>query len=382
MIYLFSFLMDVTIVLLMLGITFRAVDLGASPTELGVLGGSFAISYSLLCFVLARWLSSLDVRVTSVFSSALLLILCLLSAMVASVPLFMVLGVLIGVVTVFFWPPLEHYVGQNKSAEGLYQALSRFNLWWCSGYAVATAMCGLLYQWNFRLPFLVGAACLVPIIAGSPFLRSTNSRDDPGLPSAGAPAQNAALRKKKFFLTTARIFIFLTYASAGCILALFPKLGDTLRFSKPVVSRIIFFLYLGQLLSFYVLAKTRRWRYNAAYLLGGQALVAAAFIAVFVSNHTAILAGAFAIVGFVSGLAYFSSLFYTLHEPVFRSSLAGVHEALLASGRLVGPIFFGAVTGASNLKVPYLLLAFIFAFFALHSFWRGRRLLRPIFDLR
>ena len=231
MIYLFSFLMDVTIVLLMLGLSFRAVDVGASPTELGVLGGSFAVPYSLLCFVLARWLSSLDARVSMALSSALLLILCLLCGTVASVPLFVLLAVLIGVVTAFFWPPLEHYVGHGKSADELYRVLGRFNLWWCSGYAVATALCGLLYQWDFRLPFLVAAACLVPIIIGSPFLRSKTSPDNRATPPAKPSAQATTLQKKKFFLTTARIFIFLTYASAGCIFALFPKLGDSLRVS-------------------------------------------------------------------------------------------------------------------------------------------------------
>ena len=374
MIYLFSFLMDVTINLLMLGLIFRARDIGASPTELGVVGGSAALPYALLCFILARRLSRLDARVSMAFSSALLLILCLLSGMVASVPLFVLIGLLLGAVTPFFWPPLEHYIGQRKSPEQLYRDLSRFNLWWCSGYVVGPALCGLLHKWNVRLPFLVAGACLVPIIIGSPFLRSKTSPDNQAMPSVKPSAQATSLQKKKFFLTTARIFIFLTYASAGCIFALFPKLGKSLDFGDPAVGYIISFLFLGQLLSFSILMKTRKWRYNVKFLLGGQAVIAAAFIAVFVSNHTVIFAGAFAVIGVVSGLCYFSSLFYTLHEPVFRSSLAGVHEGLLASGRLFGPIFFGAVAGASNLKVPYLVLAFIFAIFALWTFLQSRRL--------
>lgn len=374
MIYLFSFLMDVTVVFLMLGLNFRAVDVGASPAELGVLGAAFAVPYSFLCFVLARRFSSLDARVSMAVSSALLLILCLLSGMVASMPSFLLLAVLVGIVSAFFWPPLEHYLGQGKAPDQLYGILSRFNLWWCSGYAVATATCGLFYEWDFRLPFLIAAGCLVPIIAGTPFLRSKDSPDDRASPLDKPPTETGTLRKKKFFLTTARIFIFLTYASAGGIFALFPKLGDSLHVSKPVVSRIIFFIYLGQLLSFWVLAKTHRWRYKTVFLLGGQLAIAAAFVAVFTSNHTAIFAGAFAVIGIASGLAYFSSLFYTLHEPVFRSSLAGVHEALLASGRLFGPIFFGAIAGISNLKIPYLLFAFIFAFVGLHTFLQSRRL--------
>ena len=45
MIYLFAFLMDITLNLLILGLIFRARDMGASPTELGILGGSPNLSY-------------------------------------------------------------------------------------------------------------------------------------------------------------------------------------------------------------------------------------------------------------------------------------------------------------------------------------------------
>ncbi len=373
MIYWFAFLMDITINLLVLGIIFRAEDLNASPTELGILGGSFNLPYCLLCFLLAKRLSRLDARPTLALSSALLLVLCLPSALVASVPLLMLTALLIGAVAAFFWPPLEHYVGQGKSADQLYRVLSRFNLWWCSGYVVGTATCGVLYEWDLRLPFLVAGACVVPIVAASFFLPRIAPIPDEAAASAEAAVDSGALRKKKFFLTNARIFIFLTYASAGCIFALFPKLGASLGVSKGSVSGIISALYVGQLLSFTILMKTSRWRNNVSFLLGAQILVAAAFLIVFLSRSTALFSAAFALLGLTWGLAYFSSLYYTLHQPVFRSSLAGVHEALLASGRLLGPILFGAIADLSNLRVPYLCFAIIFLLFGGVTFLRSRR---------
>jgi DHA1 family multidrug resistance protein-like MFS transporter len=377
-IYLFSFFMDITIAFLMLGLNFRAVDIGASPAQIGVLVASFSVPYTLLCFFLARRLSSLDARVSMAISSVGLLILCVVSGLVSSLVGFILLGALIGTVTAFFWPPLEHYLGQGKSSEELCRALSRFNLWWCSGYVLATGTCGLLYRWkvlDIRLPFVVGAACLLPIIAGSPFL---SRADSPKTTNAACrmPAAETSipLRKKRFFLTFARIFMFLTYAAAGCVLGLFPKLGDALHLSKPVVSRLLSLVYLGRLLSFYLLGRTTKWHYNLRLLLANHALMAVAFVIAFASNHPALFAMAFVIVGLVSGLSYFSSLYYTLHEPVFRSSLAGVHEAFLSSGWLVGSLLFGAIAQASNLKIPYLLLALIFAVFGLYMSLQGRRL--------
>ncbi len=377
MVYLFSFLMDVTVVLLMLGLTFRAVDAGASPTALGLLGSAPSASYGLICFCLARWFSAVDARISSIASSAFLLVLCLLSAAATTVPLFIVLGLLIGVVSAFFWPPLEHYLGRGKSGDGLYRVLTRFNLWWCTGYAAATAVCGTLYGWDFRAPFLIAAACLAPIIAGGALLRPGTSDRPEAVSSPEITSHTpAGLAGKRFFLATARIFILLTYASAGCVFALFPKLGDHLCLSKPVVSYIIFSIYLGQLVSFYLLGKSSRWHNSVGFLLVAQGAMALAFFAVFAFDSGVAFAGAFAVVGLASGLSYFSSLFYTLHEPVFRSSLAGVHEALLAAGRVFGAIFSGIVASAFNLKAPYLFLACVFSLLALQTIVQSRRIRR------
>jgi predicted MFS family arabinose efflux permease len=175
-----------------------------------------------------------------------------------------------------------------------------------------------------------------------------------------------------------RVFIFLTYASAGTILALFPKLGDALHFGKPLVSRVLAFFYIGQLLSFFILAKTSRWHYNLRLLLVAQGLCAVAFLTAFVWNRTDVFSGAFGLIGLGAGLSYFSSLYYTLHEPVFRTSLAGVHEAILAAGRLVGPLSLGVVASRFNLKTPYLCLAIIFALYFGFTCLASRRLKRGV----
>lgn len=372
----FSLLMDVVVVYLMLGLNFRAVDLHATPAQLGLLQASFAVPYTLLCFFMARRFSSLNARAAMTLSSLALVVLCILSAAVSSLTSFLILAVLVGTSTAFFWPPLEHYVARNKSSHELYGALSRFNLWWGSGYAIGTATCGLLLDWDYRLVFFAAAGCLVPIAAGSAFLPSAPSVESWGAGAARSSPTAVALGKKRFCLTISRVFIFLTYASAGTILALFPKLGDTLHFGKPLISRVLAFFYIGQLASFLILAKTKRWHYNVPLLLAAQGVSVAAFLAAFAWNRMVVFSAAFGAVGLVAGLSYFSSLYYTLHEPVFRTSLAGVHEAILAGGRLLGPLFLGAVASRFNLKTPYLCLAITFALYLTFTFLASRGLER------
>lgn len=368
----FSLLMDIVVVYLMLGLNFRAVDLRATPAQLGLLQASFAVPYTLLCFFMARRLSSLDTRATMTLSSLALVALCILSAAMSSLTSFYILAVLVGTSTAFFWPPLEHYIARNKSSNEVYGSLSRFNLWWGSGYAIGTATCGLLLEWDYRMAFFVAAGCLLPIAAGSAFLPSEPSAPSKGTGYATPLPTGVPLGKKRFCLTISRVFIFLTYASAGTILALFPKLGDTLHFGKPLISRVLAFFYIGQLASFVVLAKSSRWHYNVPLLLAAQGLGVAAFLAAFIWNSMVVFSVVFGAVGLVAGLSYFSSLYYTLHEPVFRSSLAGVHEAILAAGRLLGPLSLGAVASRFNLKTPYFCLAVIFALYFVFTVY-GRR---------
>ena len=376
----FSLLMDVVVVYLMLGLNFRAVDLDATPAQLGLLQASFAVPYTLLCFFMARRFSSLDTRAAMTVSSLALLVLCILSAVMSSLTSFFLLAVLVGTSTAFFWPPLEHHIARNKPSHDLYGALSRFNLWWGSGYAIGTVTCGLLLEWDSRAAFLTAAACVVPVLVGSPFL-SGNPRIEikTGVHNGVSPG-NVSIDDRRLFLTLSRVFIFLTYASAGAILALFPKLGDELHFGKPLVSRVLAFFYIGQLLSFFILSKTSRWHYNLTLLLVAQALCAAAFVTAFVWNRTAVFSGAFGAIGLVAGLSYFSSLYYTLHEPVFRTSLAGVHEAILAAGRLFGPLSLGAVASCFNLKTPYLCLAIIFTLYLAFTGFASRRLKQGVSD--
>lgn len=375
----FSLLMDIVVVYLMLGLNFRAVDLNATPAQLGLLQASFAVPYTLLCFFMARRFSSFDTRAAMTVSSLALLILCILSAIMSSLTSFFLLAVLVGTSTAFFWPPLEHHIARNKSSHELYGALSRFNLWWGSGYVIGATTCGLLLEWDSRVAFLTAAACAVPVLAGSPFLPdSPRLRPNPAASEAPASPATVSIENRRLFLTLSRVFIFLTYASAGAILALFPKLGDALHFGKPLVSRVLAFFYIGQLLSFFILAKTSRWHYNLRLLLVAQGLCAVAFLTAFVWNRTDVFSGAFGLIGLGAGLSYFSSLYYTLHEPVFRTSLAGVHEAILAAGRLVGPLSLGAVASRFNLKTPYLSLAIIFALYFAFTCLASRRLKRGV----
>jgi hypothetical protein len=62
------------------------------------------------------------------------------------------------------------------------------------------------------------------------------------------------------------------------------------------------------------------------------------------------------------GVAYFSSLYYSLHADVGRGGRAGFHEAILASGNFMVPFVAGAVArAAGGPRLPYLFAAGVMA---------------------
>jgi predicted MFS family arabinose efflux permease len=376
MIYLLGFLMDFSVTTALLAFNFRAVDLKSSPMELGILGGTYSACYSLSCFLMAKRFASIKERMALSLSAILIAIVIVVGLWIRSVWALVILAGLAGIVASHFWPPLEHWLGRLASSAVLYRVLGSFSIWWCAGMSLGTALCGLLYRWHFRVPLLTSCFCLLLIAAVVQVVSKRSQQRPPNYSTADRIAHPEPRQAKTPFLRYARISIFLTYAAAGCIFALFPKLGQELVMSKPAVSRILFFLFFGQLTSFLFLGRSRWWQYNFLPLLGIHALSAVAFLFLFLFESPGIFAAAFAVIGFAAGLSFLSSLFYTLHEPRDkRGAFAGIHESLLSGGRVIGPLVAGFVANFSTLKHPYLFLYFVFAcstVFILHRFQRSR----------
>jgi predicted MFS family arabinose efflux permease len=361
MIYLLGFLMDFSITTALLAFNFRAVDINSTPIELGVLGSAYPACYSICCLLMARRLASLRERTALSLSPLIIAGLIVVALWAKSVWILIVLAGLAGTLASHFWPPLEHFLGKSAPSQDLYKVLGSFNIWWCAGMTLATALCGILYCWSFKVPLCTASLCLLVIAVAVQLFSGWNKRKSSPVPSVPDPFPQSRRRlPQSSFLTYARISVFLTYAALASIFALFPKLGHHLGMSKPLVSRILFFLFFGQLTSFLLLGKTSNWQYNFLPLLGIHALCAIAFVFMFAFEASAIFAATFAILGFSAGLSYFSSLFYTLHQPHRTDAFAGIHESILSGGRVIGPVAAGLIANMSNLKCPHLFFSFVF----------------------
>jgi MFS family permease len=60
-------------------------------------------------------------------------------------------------------------------------------------------------------------------------------------------------------------------------------------------------------------------------------------------------------IGISSSVTYYSSLYYTVHLLKKKGRGTGIHESIIGSGALLGPILGGIAAHYAGLRAPYLL---------------------------
>ncbi len=58
-------------------------------------------------------------------------------------------------------------------------------------------------------------------------------------------------------------------------------------------------------------------------------------------------------------MVYFSSIFYSLNNLEGKGQKSGIHEAVLGTGLLLGPLVGGTIAEAFTLRSPYVLAIFV-----------------------
>ena len=123
----------------------------------------------------------------------------------------------------------------------------------------------------------------------------------------------------------------------------------------------MFTLSLSQTLTFYGLGLSHKWRYRALPLILFQLVTLVGLVVIFTAHSLPLFFVAFVFVGVGRGMTNFSSLFYSVNITSQRGSSAAIHETVLGTGFLLGPLIGGAVAQRFSLKAPYLAAAAVVA---------------------
>ncbi|KKL98381.1 hypothetical protein LCGC14_1824970, partial [marine sediment metagenome] len=145
----------------------------------------------------------------------------------------------------------------------------------------------------------------------------------------------------------------------GMVWYIFPKLGTQLQISPLFLGLLMFILSLSRVLTFYGLGRVHRWHYRIFPLVLFQLITAVGLIIIFIASSLPLFFLAFVFIGVGLGMTFSSSLFYSINITSQKGPSAAIHEMVLMSGFLLGPLIGGAVAQKFSLRAPYLAFAAI-----------------------
>ena len=351
-IYVITFVVDGCFALVGICIPLLAMRLGATYDDLGAINAIGACAYSLTCFASGRLADRVGYRRIMMAGSLVVALVFLGYLGVTRIWQMFVLGGLSGMAIAGFWPSLQAWLGVGKDRRELRRSIGRFSMAWSLGFLVGPALGGTLYTVDSAWVFGLGGTLVGLVFLAVSFIRV---RETVG--TGGGPAESATLASSRRFLPIAWVANFAAFFAVGTVRALFPKLATDLGIAPGALGRLMALIGLAQVIGFLLMSRTDRWQFRLSPLVGIQ-LLAIAGLGTFVfgmSGHV-FIAGLL-VHGLLIGATFTSSIFYSLHAEGPGGRRTGVHEGIVGSGFLLGPLAGGFMAEHVGARTPYLLAA-------------------------
>ncbi len=352
--------MEILLGSIAIAVPLTAISLGASSLSLGILGSSTGLTFISLSFFFGKLSERWHRKSLLVLGSFVYIAASLLFSFSSQIYQLYLSMMLMGIAGAMFWPTLEAWIAEKESKRTLVQKMALFNISWGTGVTVGPLIAGILFGVNFKLPFYfafcVGVFVLLTLFYKIPkasFATKSKSFTDKTFLSED-PVHNSPL-----YIRISRIANFILFFCTGMLWYIFPKLGIQLHLSALFLGLLMFVFSLSRVLTFYGLGRVRQWHYRIFPLAIFQLIAAVGLIIIFIASSLPLLFLAFVFMGTGMGMTYSSSLFYSINVTSQRGPSAAIHEMVLMSGYLLGPLIGGAVAQEFSLRTPYLVAVVI-----------------------
>ncbi len=368
-------LTDLALYLVWVAIPYRAIHLGASAAELGLLTTISSSTYVLTTL----FTGSLSDRVPRLYLARFGALVfaggCILILQAPSLGQLFPRLPLSGLGMGFFWPTVQAALADEGSLDELESNLGLFNVFWSGGKALGFLAGGTLYALYGVTPILIGVpvtmlvvTALLPrrrrTLAAPP--RSAGTGDERATSTYALPAGEDERATSTYALPAAGDLKALLYMAWAANAVAF-GIGNTLNMQYPKFllqnarGSAVFGLFLGtvfivQTLVFWGLRTRHGWRFRRRHVYAVQAAAAAGVLLLVWARPVWLILLAAVPLGLGLGLCYHASIVYSLLDRSGRGRRAGIHEALLGAGNFLLPLLGGlAASAASDLRMPYLL---------------------------
>jgi MFS family permease len=358
-----AFGVDFAVNLTLVGVPWKAIALGATPLELGLLPTVWSVVYIVSAIAMGH-LSDRAPRLRLSGSGAAITAVAMVAMAAArSIPGMMAGLAVLALGLAMFWPSLQAALAAAEPPERLPKNLGGFNLSWSSGKGIGFALGGVLYAWRgFGLIAGLSAAAALAIAA----LLLSARRASPAVTGAAAMPAGSPVptspgvdpKRAAAFLAAAWIANGVSYGAVATLAYHYPKFLEAQGFRAAHFGFFLGTTYLSQTVVFAILLRTHAWHFRRVglYLVH---LVLALVLLVLPRVHAPAVQLALApLIGAGLALAYYSSIYYSLHAAARPGGNTGRHEAIIGSGVLLAPPIGGwLATATGNLAAPYWLCA-------------------------
>ncbi len=328
-----------------LALPIYALSVLLSPFEIGLIGASGGLTYSLTARLLGGLSDKYSKRVFVVLGSILQATAAGLYSLFSSTQYLLPLRIVQSLGLALFWPAIEAMIAAEARDGAVEHALAAYNVSWSTANIVSSPIAGfLITAFTLTLPFHVSSAlALIMAILLLPLKQKTGHSQVPvRVVQAADTARANKLSRLTFLLSVLGAF---AYAFNGSIVGtLFPVSATGLGISPIQIGFLFFLSNLAQTLVFIFSERLIRRFKKGSFPIGVATLILSLIPMALVRDATT-FAPSFIGLGFGQGILYSSSLYYILTERVGdRGYATGNFEGTLGLASFLGPLIGGAST--------------------------------------
>ena len=378
-IYLFPFLIDFVLFLVML----RVSDAAGREMHLSNLqAASFVIAYS-LAYLIACPLAG---RVLGNGNSRQLLVVSVVALLLCSVPVFFTrtfgptlwLMVALGVAVAFAFNSLQSFLRGESKHGALSRTIAKYTLSWSMGIACGFLLGGVLLDIGGALSL---AAFSILACGAILLMVLTHRTRDSEFVSADGVIENpagGALPVDSRYVVIGWILCVSANFSQRPLTTFIPKLAAEQNNAAWVAGSLLFALYLCQATGGF---RSRRWRhllYRRGPLITVQLLIAGLTAVLWQSPGFMVSLIAMLLLGLAYGFVYFSCVYYVSND-VNSARSVGINEAMVGVGTILGVFVCEAImryAGNPDAFYPVTIFAML-AFVTVQWFWLKVRAPEP-----
>ena len=360
MITVVPFWMDLSASIFYLAAPLVVIDLGGNPIELGLIGTITASVHMTLANLAGRLSDRFGRRMLMIAGPLIFGLSCLLMTQMANVKGVLALAALNGLGMAIFWPAFQAWIAESQNGSGLARNIGSFNMSWTASHLIGPTLSGVLFGLYSRLPFWLAAVLCFGLFLAMR-ASATERVPEPQIGIEPSPPEPEKSSNGKNFLYAIWIANFASFFILGNARYQFPKLAREMMMSPYAIGLLMSCIGLAQFLGFFLLRGSERWHFNKFYLLGAQLLAAAGLLLIYSSAGNGSLPSAFIMLGLCASLTYYSSLYYAVRLMKRKGKGAGLHESILGSGVVLGPLLGGIAAHTAGLRAPYILCLTVLA---------------------